>query len=112
MAIPQRGEIWVVDLNPAAGREQQGSRPVLVLSPVEFNRSRLALVCAITQGGERERFAGLVVSLMGAATATQGVVMSNQLRTIDMVARKGRFVEKVPEFVLDEVLAKVQTFLQ
>lgn len=111
MRWPRRGEIWQVDLNPTVGREQQGSRPVLVVSQDDFNRSGLALVCPITQGGNQARFAGFAVTLMGAGTATQGVVMSNQARTIDVAARHGKYIENAPDFLVADVLAKLATIL-
>ena len=52
MRIPSRGEIWIVNLNPATGREQQGLRPVLIVSEKEFNRLGLCVICPITQGGQ------------------------------------------------------------
>lgn len=108
MRIPSRGEIWFVNLNPTAGREQQGQRPVLVVSEKEFNRLGLCVVCPITQGGEQSRFAGFAVTLMGSGTQTQGVVMCNQPRTVDLAARAARFTEDVDTEVLDEVLARLQ----
>ena len=33
-----RGEIWLVSLDPTAGHEQRGTRPVLIVSPASFNR--------------------------------------------------------------------------
>jgi len=111
MRLPGRGEIWHVNLNPVAGKEQQGSRPVLMVSEKEFNRSGLALVCPVTQGGHQARFAGFAVSLMDTGTETQGVVMCNQPRTIDYAARAARFVEDVPDHVIDDVLARLQTLL-
>ncbi|MDD5329274.1 MAG: type II toxin-antitoxin system ChpB family toxin [Sulfuricella sp.] len=112
MRIPGRGEIWTVNLNPTAGKEQQGMRPILVVSDKEFNRAGLVLVCPITQGGNQARFAGFAVSLMNTGTATQGVVMCNQLRTIDHGARGAKFVEDVPDYVTDDVLARVQAILE
>jgi mRNA interferase ChpB len=112
MRIPGRGEIWCVNLNPTVGKEQQGLRPVLVVSDKEFNRSGLALVCPITQGGHQTRFAGFAVPLMNAGTGTQGIVMCNQPRTIDYAARAARFVEDVPDDVIDDVLARLQTLLE
>ena len=41
---PARGEVWLVNLNPTVGREQQGARPVLVVSEKEFNRLGLCVV--------------------------------------------------------------------
>jgi mRNA interferase ChpB len=112
MRIPGRGEIWHVNLNPVAGKEQQGSRPGLVVSDKEFNRSGLVFICPVTQGGKQARFAGFAVSLMNTGTQTQGVVMCNQPRTIDYAARAATFVEDVPDHVVDEVLARLQTLVE
>jgi mRNA interferase ChpB len=45
--------------------------------------------------------------LSGAGTETQGVVPCNQPRVLDLQARKARFIETVPEFIMDEILAKL-----
>ena len=108
MRIPSRGEIWFADLNPTAGKEQKGSRPVLVVSEKEFNRLGLCVVCPITQGGQLSRYAGFAVTLMGTGSSTQGVVMCNQPRTIDVAAGGGRFVEDASDDLLDEVLARLR----
>jgi mRNA interferase MazF len=42
--IPDRGEIWLADLNPVRGHEQAGRRPVLVVSVRPFNGSKAGLV--------------------------------------------------------------------
>ena len=107
-----RGDIWLVNLNPTAGREQQGLRPVLVVSDAAFNRLGLTVVCPITQGGQQSRFAGFAVTLMGSGSETQGVVMCNQLRTIDMQARQARFIERVPPSLLNEVMARLQAVFE
>jgi mRNA interferase MazF len=44
---PQRGEVWLADLDPIKGREQAGRRPVLIVSVVEFNQSGADLVVVI-----------------------------------------------------------------
>ena len=112
MRIPSRGEIWFVNLNPTTGHEQQGLRPVLVVTEKEFNRLGLCVICPITQGGQQSRYAGFAVTLMGTGAETQGVVMCNQPRTIDMSARGGRFVEAVSNDLLDEVMARLQTIFE
>ena len=112
MRWPERGDIWRVNLNPVAGKEQEGFRPVFVVSEEAFNRSGLTVICPITQGGNQTRFAGFAISMTGAGTETQGVVMSNQVRTIDVAARQGKFVERAPDFVTSEVLAKLQTIVE
>ncbi len=106
-----RGDIFHVDLNPTKGKEQQGARYVLIISPKPFNQLGTALVCPITQGGNNARYHGFSVALSGAGTNAQGVVLCNQLRTIDITSRNGRFIEKAPEYIVDEVIAKLQTLL-
>lgn len=101
---PRRGDIWFVDLNPVKGREQAGVRPVLVLSPAD---ETLAIVLPISQGITLARSQGFAVSLTGAGTQTQGVVICNQPRTVTLKERNGRRVEAVPDFIVDEVLARI-----
>lgn len=102
-----RGDIYLVSLDPTAGREQQGTRPVLIVSSAAFNRlTRAPVVLPITSGGNFARTAGFAVSLMGAGTSTTGVVRCDQPRTLDLAARSGRRLESVPDEILDEVLAK------
>jgi len=104
----KRGDIYLVSLDPTAGHEQQGKRPVLVISPGKFNRlSGVPIVLPITTVGSFARTAGFAVSLMGAGTQTTGVVRCDQPRALDLRARRGRRLERVPEAVVDEVLSRV-----
>lgn len=43
-SLPNRGEIWLADLNPIRGHEQAGTRPVLVISTNSFNHGPAGLV--------------------------------------------------------------------
>ena len=87
----QRGEIWIVSLDPAAGHEQRGERRVVILSPAEFNRAtNVPLVAPITTGGDFARMRGFTVSLTGLGLTTQGVVRCDQPRVLDLRARGGR----------------------
>ena len=107
----QRGDIYFVSLDPTAGHEQRGMRPVLVVSPTSFNRlTRTRVVVPITTGGNFAGIAGFAVALSG--TRTTGVVRCDQPRALDLAARNGRRVEAVPSDVLDDVLAKLATILQ
>ena len=106
-----RGDIYHVDLNPVQGREQAGSRFVMIVSPAEFNVLGTPLVCPITQGGSFARHAGFAVSLSGAGTRTGGVILCNQARVLDLHARQARFIERVPAFILEEVLARLGTLI-
>jgi mRNA interferase ChpB len=109
--IPDRGDILHIDLDPAKGREQRGKRFVLVLSPAAFNRFGLALACPVTQGGEFAREHGFAVSLSGAGTRTQGVVLCHQVRTLDYKERNAKWVEALQEEIVEDVLARVRTLL-
>ena len=104
----ERGDVYLVSLDPTAGHEQQGKRPVLVISPGKFNRlTRVPIVLPITGGGSFARTAGFAVSLMGAGTETTGVVRCDQPRALDLRARGGKKVETVPAYIIDEVLNKL-----
>lgn len=104
----KRGDIYRVSLDPTAGHEQSGSRPVLVVSPTEFNlTTKLPLVLPITSGGEFARRLGFAVAITGIKTT--GVIRCDQPRVIDMAARQARKVDSLPAAILDDVLAKVAT---
>lgn len=103
-----RGDIYLVSLDPASGNEQQGKRPVLLVSPGKFNKfTGVPVVLPITSGGNFARMAGFAVSLMGAGTKTTGIVRCDQPRALDLRARQGRRLEAVPDHITDEVLAKL-----
>ena len=95
------------------GRELQGEmRPALIMSPRKFNALGTALVAPITRGGDNARYAGFAVSLIGAGTQTQGVVLVNAVRVLDLEQRGERKVETAPGALVEEVLAKLQAILE
>jgi len=86
---------------------------VLIISPRAFNKAGVPLVCPITTVGNSSRMRGFAVSLSGAGTGVTGVVQVDQLSALDMVARRGRFSgESVPDFVIEDVLARIATLVQ
>jgi mRNA-degrading endonuclease toxin of MazEF toxin-antitoxin module len=102
----KRGDIYLVSLDPSFGHEQQGTRPVLIVSPDRFNAlTHAPIVVPITTGGSFARIAGFTVSLSGAGTRTTGVIRCDQPRPVDLGARKARRLESVPAVILNEVLA-------
>ena len=108
-----RGDIYLVSLDPTSGHEQQGTRPVLVVSPAAFNRlTKTPVVLPITSGGNFARTAGFAVSLTGAGTRTTGIIRCDQPRALDIGARNGRKLESVPAAIMDDVLAKLTTILE
>ena len=103
-----RGDIVMVNLDPTEGHEQRGMRPALVLSTSALNALGVVLVAPITQGGDFARHAGFAATLNGAGTKTQGAALVNQIRMLDLDARKARRVETVPEFVVEDALARLR----
>lgn len=109
----RRGDIYRVSLDPTAGHEQRGTRPVLLVSPDAFNTlTRTPVVLPITTGGQFVRTLGFAVSLDGAGTQTTGLIRCDQPRVLDLAARGATRVEGVPQAVMDDVLAKLLTLLQ
>jgi mRNA interferase ChpB len=89
-----RGDIYLVSLDPTQGHEQRGRRPVLVISPGPFNRlTRVPVVLPITTGGNFARTAGFAVPLAEAGTRTTGIIRCDQPRALDLAARNGRRLE-------------------
>lgn len=104
----KRGDIWLVSLDPSVGHEQAGSRPVLIISPDKFNQaSGLPIVLPITNGGNFARRIGFSVEITGIKTT--GIIRCDQPRVLDLKQRSGKQIDSLPEYLLDEVLAKVQT---
>ena len=109
----KRGDIWLVSLDPTAGHEQQGTCPVLIVSPAPFNKlTGTPVVLPITTGGSFARRRGFAVSLDDAGARTAGVIRCDQPRALDLGTRRGRRLETVPEDIMDEVLARLATILE
>jgi mRNA interferase ChpB len=109
----ERGDIYLVSLDPTSGHEQRGTRPVLLISPTAFNKlTQTPIVLPITSTSNFARTAGFGVSLMGSGTQTTGAVRCDQPRSLDIGSRHGRKLESVPQAILEEVLAKVATLFE
>ena len=107
----KRGDIYIVDLNPTKGHEQNGRRPVLVVSPETFNcQTKCPVILPITNGGKFVRRLGFAVPIFGIETT--GVVRCDQPRAIDFSYRNNRKVDTLPSEIMDEVLARVETLFQ
>lgn len=107
-----RGDIYLVDLDPAEGREQKGQRRVMIISASRFNRHTGTPLCVpITGGGGFARNSGFSVSLAGTGLTTDGIVRCDQARTLDLRARGARKLESAPSYIVEDVLAKLATLL-
>ena len=107
----RRGDIYLVSLDPTEGREQRGSRPVLIVSPAEFNEAtKLPVICPITSGGDFARRIGFAVPITGIKTT--GVVRCDQPRVLDLGSRNARKVDTLPSSLMEEVLAKLSPLFE
>ncbi|MDO8663983.1 MAG: endoribonuclease MazF [Candidatus Liptonbacteria bacterium] len=106
--IPDRGDIFWIDFAPTKGHEQSGRRPAIVVSKRTYNENaKLALICPITSKSKQYPYE---VRLIG--TKIGGVVLSDQVRSIDWRARKAEFAEHVPSAIIDDIEAKLLTLIQ
>lgn len=99
--VPEQGDILLLEFDPQAGHEQKGRRPAFVVSNNIFNQfTKVAMVCPITN---TNRGFPLHVPLDG-RTKTTGVIMCEQIKSLDIAARNASFIEKAPGDILDEVV--------
>lgn len=107
----ERGDIIRICLNPTSGNETRGDfRPCIVLSTKAFNNLGLVMVAPITQCGNFARFHGFSVPLLG--METQGVVLVNGVRSVDVLARQAKFIEQADPVVVNECLAKIEAIFE
>lgn len=103
--VPERGDIVYLDFDPTKGHEQRGHRPALVISPCIYNqKSLLAIFMPITKQQKGYPFEVTLPTEL----QTQGVILTDQIKSLDWTARKIQFVESVPADLIAEVQAKVE----
>ncbi len=106
--IPDRGDIVWVDFDPQAGHEQAGRRPALIVSPQSYNQKvGLMLLCPITT--QRKGYPFEVPLPKGLKVA--GVVLADQIKSMDWHARRAEFWCEVPVAIVLEVIGKAQSLL-
>jgi mRNA interferase MazF len=105
---PRQGDIVWLTPDPQAGHEQTGHRPALVLSPEQYNHKvGLALFCPITT--QRKGYPFEVV--VPAGLEVSGVILADQVKSLDWKARKARFGCQLPPETFQEVVAKLESLL-
>ena len=108
MALPDRGSLVWLEFSPHAGREQAGRRPAIVLTAKLYHEhSVLAVVCPITS---RERGWPTEVKLPKGLPIA-GVVLVDQIRSVDREARHMTLFGQAPAEVLDEINVRLAPLL-
>jgi mRNA interferase MazF len=106
--IPERGDLIWLTFNPQAGHEQAGRRPALVLSPKSYNlKTSLALVCPITSQIKGYPFEIAIPQ----GFPIQGVVLSDQIRSLDWRARHAEIAASLPAGTIEKVLERLKILL-
>jgi mRNA interferase MazF len=106
--VPDRGDVIWLDFDPQAGHEQAGRRPALVLSPANYNGlTGLALLCPITNQAKGYSFE---VALPPGYAVT-GVVLADQVKSQDWRKRQAKYVARLPEDLIAEVLQLIDALL-
>ena len=96
----KQGNILKINFNPQRGHEQAGYRPALVVSNNIYNEiTNLAIVCPITNTDNKFP---LHIPL-DERTKTTGVILCEHIRTLDLNARGYKFIENIPEDILQQV---------
>ena len=102
--VPDRGDVVWLRFDPQAGHEQTGRRPAVVLSPRAYNRKvGLALFCPVTSQVKEYPFE---VPLQ-AGSKLRGVILSDQIKSLDWKARRASKAARVSHEVMEEVTARI-----
>jgi mRNA interferase MazF len=106
--VPDRGDAIWITLDPHAGHEQAGRRPAVVLSPASYNgKVGLALLCPVTNQIKGYPFE----ALLPAGLPVTGVVLADQIKSLDWLARRAEWICRLPEATIIEVLQKLLALL-
>lgn len=107
--IPERGDVVWLDFDPQAGHEQSGRRPAFVVSPAAYNgKTGLMLCCPITTQVKGYPFE---VAVDGPADV-RGVILADQVKSLDWQVRKAEKKGKVAKAVMEEVVDKIRAILE
>jgi len=106
--VPQRGDVVWITLNPQSGHEQAGRRPAVVLSPGIYNEKvELAILSPITNQIKGYPFE----VLMPDGLPVSGVILADQIKSLDGRVRDAEWICTLPTRVVVEVLQKLGTLL-
>ena len=107
--VPERGDIVWISLNPQAGHEQAGRRPAVVVSSRSYNgKVGLGLFCPITSQAKGYPFEVLLPSNL----PVSGVVLADQVKSLDWRARQAEFSARLPAAAKAEVVGKLAALLE
>lgn len=105
--IPERGDIIWLNFDPQSGHEQKGKRPVVVLSPKEYNeKTGLGLFCPITSKIKDYPFEVKIQN-----KKISGAALSDQIKSLDWRTRGVEFIIKSSSETINEIINKIGVLL-
>jgi mRNA interferase MazF len=102
--IPDVGDVVWIEFSPQVGHEQIGRRPGVVLSPQIYNeKAGLAIICPVTSQVKGYPFE----VVLPAKLQVRGVILADQIRSLDWRQRRVQKFGKLSSAVLDEVRQRI-----
>lgn len=105
--VPSRGDVVWLHFDPQAGHEQAGHRLALVLSPRKYNKLTSLMLCVPLTTTVK----GYPFEVPTRVSGKSGVVLADQVKSLDWRARKAKKHENIDHAALNEVFAKLETLL-
>ena len=106
--IPERGDVVWLDFNPQAGDEQRERRPVLILSPKAYNeKTSLCIALPITSRIKNYPFE----VALSAGLPVQGVILADQVKSLDFTIRNADFICRIHPETLEEVQRRLSLLI-
>jgi mRNA interferase MazF len=107
--VPDRGDLVWLQFNPQSGHEQAGKRPALVVSPAAYNgKVGLSLLCPITSKRKGYPFEVVIPQDL----PIEGVILADQVKSLDWQSRQAEFICKMPQETLSEVILKLDLLIR
>ena len=105
--IPDRGDLVWIDFSPQKGHEQKGKRPALIISSKIYNqKALLAIGCPITSKRK-----GYFFEVILQAKTINGVILSDQVKSLDWTARKIKFIEKADKDTVSKCIKRIMVLI-
>jgi mRNA interferase MazF len=102
--VPDRGDVVRINFDPQIGHEQKGRRPALVISPRAYNQKvGLGIFCPITEEAKGYPFEVAIPK----RPDVRGVILSDQIKSLDWVARNTEKICTLPDSMVSDVLDRI-----
>ena len=99
--VPDKGDYIILDFDPQAGKEQKGRGPAFIISSKLFNQATgMALACPVTNTDKNIPFHVRIPE----NSFISGVIMTEQLKSVDYKSRKAQYLNKCDKETLNQVL--------